>query len=71
MLLYSCAQSENLTIVDFLIEQYYNKQPEPLKNETDLKIILEQVLTNLQKALPLEISLMSHLLKIGRRKLST
>jgi len=51
-LLYSFAQNENLALVDFIIEKYYNKQEDSLKNEEDLQVILDEVKLAIGKTAP-------------------
>lgn len=42
-LLYAFSQNENLEIVDFIVENYYNKLPETYKNNEDITSILESL----------------------------
>lgn len=51
-LLYSFSQDENLKIVDYLIDNFYNKLPESVKNEKDIENILKKVKLAIGKKAP-------------------
>jgi thiol-disulfide isomerase/thioredoxin len=51
-LLYSFAQAENVEIIDFLIDNFYNKLPDSFKNEKDIENILKSVKLAVGKKAP-------------------
>lgn len=51
-LLYSFSQKENLEIIDFIVENYYNKLPESYKNNEDVKSILESLKMAVGRTVP-------------------
>jgi thiol-disulfide isomerase/thioredoxin len=51
-LLYSFSQSENVTLINYLLENYYNKLPEAVKNNADIKTILDKVKLAVGKLAP-------------------
>lgn len=51
-LLNTFSQTENLDLMNFLVDDYYNKLPEWAKNEKDIKIIFERVKLAVGKTAP-------------------
>lgn len=51
-LLYSFSQNENLEIIDFIVENYYNKLPDSYKNNEDVKTILESLKMAVGRTVP-------------------
>ncbi len=51
-LLYSFSQDENVEIVDYLIDNFYNKLSESVKNEKDIENILKKVKLAIGKKAP-------------------
>ena len=51
-LLYSFSQDENVKIVDYLIDNFYDKLPESVKNQKDIENILKKVKLAIGKKAP-------------------
>ena len=51
-LMYSFAQTENLVVLDYLVENYYKKLPEEAQNSEDLELILGMVKFAIGKKAP-------------------